>query len=172
MKIENYEHYIKVIADENMRLTNKDRTIFVEYLYLGKGDSPENYDEVGKEVWLPLAKDKTTDEKFELVDKKIVDINDQQDFQDIAIDSTMVALMETFDMVLFLLEDAGIMKSGRSVMSIRDEDKSTMTMSSAKGGVPRMVDFYVVAIQRGLKTIEDVPKMYKAQVQAMLEALA
>ena len=172
MKIENHEHFIKLIADENMRLTNKDRTIFVEYLYLGKGDDSDNYEEVGKEVWLPLAKDKTTDEKFDLVDKKMDDINDQQEFQDMAIDSTMVALMETFDMVLFLLEDAGIMRSGeRSVMSI-GEEHSPMSASTMRGGVPKMVDFYVVAIQRGLKTIEDVPKMYRAQVQAMLEALA
>lgn len=165
MKIENYEHFIKVIADTDMRLTNKDRTIFVEYLYLGKGDSPENYTEVGKEIWLPLAKDKTTEQHLELIGNTIDKIDEDQTFQDLAIDSTMVALMETFDMVLFLLENVELSKLNIS-------DVSLIKNIIVKGGVSKMVDFYVVAIQRGLKTIDDVPKMYKAQVQAMLEALA
>ena len=38
-------------------------------------------------------------------------------------------------------------------------------------GVSRMVDMYVVMIQRGLKTIEDVPLRYRSEVKRILEAL-
>ena len=38
-------------------------------------------------------------------------------------------------------------------------------------GVSRMVDMYVVMIQRGLKTIEDVPLRYREEVKRILEAL-
>ena len=38
-------------------------------------------------------------------------------------------------------------------------------------GVSRMVDMYVVMVQRGLKTIEDVPLRYREEVKRILEAL-
>ena len=38
-------------------------------------------------------------------------------------------------------------------------------------GVRRMVDMYVVMIQRGLKIIEDVPLRYREEVKRILEAL-
>lgn len=34
-----------------------------------------------------------------------------------------------------------------------------------------MVDLYVVMIQRGLKTIDQVPAIYREQVQAILKAV-
>ena len=37
--------------------------------------------------------------------------------------------------------------------------------------VSKMVELYVVMIQRGLKTIEQVPARYRKQVEAILEAV-
>ena len=37
--------------------------------------------------------------------------------------------------------------------------------------VSKMVELYVVMIQRGLKTIEQVPVRYREQVRAILEAV-
>ena len=34
-----------------------------------------------------------------------------------------------------------------------------------------MVDLYVCMVQRGLKTIEQIPVRYRAQVQTILDAL-
>ena len=37
--------------------------------------------------------------------------------------------------------------------------------------VSKMVELYVVMIQRGLKTIDQVPVRYRKQVEAILEAV-
>ena len=37
--------------------------------------------------------------------------------------------------------------------------------------VSKMVELYVVMIQRGLKTIEEVPARYREEVRALLEAV-
>ena len=37
--------------------------------------------------------------------------------------------------------------------------------------VSKMVELYVVMIQRGLKTIDQVPVRYREQVRAILEAV-
>ena len=47
---------------------------------------------------------------------------------------------------------------------------SSVNIINAKG-VSKMVDMYVVMVQRGLKTIEDVPLRYREEVKRILEAL-
>ena len=39
------------------------------------------------------------------------------------------------------------------------------------GEVSKMVDLYVAMIQRGLKTIDQVPERYRKQVQDILDKL-
>ena len=47
---------------------------------------------------------------------------------------------------------------------------SSVNIINAKG-VSKMVDMYVAMVQRGLKTIEDVPLRYREEVKRILEAL-
>ena len=42
---------------------------------------------------------------------------------------------------------------------------------SMERGMSKLVDMYVAMVQRGLKTIDQVPIRYRAEVQAILEAL-
>ena len=51
MIIENYKGMTRVFADEGKKITNKDRSFFSDFIYLGKNDSPDNYEEVGREIW-------------------------------------------------------------------------------------------------------------------------
>lgn len=51
MIIKNINGLIVLYAEENNKLTNKDRSFFSDFIYLGKNDSPDNYEEVGREVW-------------------------------------------------------------------------------------------------------------------------
>ena len=76
MKVE-YRGSIKVlIADEGKKITNSERSFFSDFIYLGKNDSPNNYEEVGREIWKHFIEDKSTDfdilcEKINNVDNKI-----------------------------------------------------------------------------------------------------
>ena len=51
MIIDNLNGLTKLLADEGKKITNKDRSFFSDFIYLGKNDSPDNYEEVGREIW-------------------------------------------------------------------------------------------------------------------------
>jgi predicted RNase H-like nuclease (RuvC/YqgF family) len=51
MIIENYKGMTRIFADEGKKITNKDKTFFSDFIYLGKGDSPDKYEEVRREIW-------------------------------------------------------------------------------------------------------------------------
>ena len=51
MIIDNTNGLIKMLADDGKKITNKNRSFFTNFIYLGKNDSPDNYDEVGREIW-------------------------------------------------------------------------------------------------------------------------
>ena len=51
MIIDNYKGIVKLLADEGKKITNSERSFFSDFIYLGKNDSPDNYEEVGREIW-------------------------------------------------------------------------------------------------------------------------
>ena len=63
MIIENYKGMTRVFADEGKKITNKDRSFFSDFIYLGKNDSPDNYDEVGREIWKHFITEENPDIK-------------------------------------------------------------------------------------------------------------
>ena len=110
-------------------------------VFLGKFASPDDYSEV-------VDPDASPNLIVEL--KNGEETNETQDFM---IDTTMMALDEIFMLFEPLLAAV------------------PMTMSLRREVVNPMVELYVVMIQRGLKTIEQVPERYKAEVQALLDAI-
>ena len=73
MQIINKNNLTKILADEGKKITNKDRSFFSDFIYLGKNDSPDNYEEVGREIWKHFIEDKPTD--FDILSEKISDNN-------------------------------------------------------------------------------------------------
>lgn len=51
----------KLLADEGKKITNTDRRFFSDFIYLGKNDSPDNYEEVGREIWKHFIREKNPD---------------------------------------------------------------------------------------------------------------
>ena len=51
MIIENLKGITRIFADEGKKITNANRDFFSDFIYLGKNDSPDNYEEVGREIW-------------------------------------------------------------------------------------------------------------------------
>lgn len=69
---ESYRGNIHILtADEGKKITDLNRTFFSDYIYLGKNDSPDNYVEVGREIWKHFLEDKSTD--FDILSEKISD---------------------------------------------------------------------------------------------------
>ena len=73
MIIEDKNGLVRLLADENKKITNKDRSFFSDFIYLGKNDSPDNYEKVGREIWKHFIEDKPTD--FDILQEKISDNN-------------------------------------------------------------------------------------------------
>ena len=61
MQIINKNNLTKILADEGNKITNKDRSFFSDFIYLGKNDSPDNYEEVGREIWKHFIEEENPD---------------------------------------------------------------------------------------------------------------
>lgn len=61
MKFETIGSVKVLFADEGKKITNKDRSFFSDFIYLGINDSPDNYEEVGREVWKHFIEDPNPD---------------------------------------------------------------------------------------------------------------
>ena len=68
---------IKILSDEGKKITNSERSFFSEFIYLGKNDSPDNYEEVGREIWKHFIKEENPD-----IIEMMAQIKDLQDAND------------------------------------------------------------------------------------------
>lgn len=71
MIVENINGMTVLYSEGNNKITNAERTIFVDYIYLGKNDSINNYQEVPREIWKHFIEDSDTD--FDILQEKISD---------------------------------------------------------------------------------------------------
>ena len=93
----------------------------------------------------PKEVNKTNEEKME-------ELKEVNNIQDILIDTTMLATDEIYTMIEPIL------------------DLVPQNLSLERG-VSKMVDMYVCMVQRGLKTIEQIPIRYREEVRRILEEL-
>lgn len=100
----------------------------------------------------PIKVEPTLEEKIELLEDENKKIKEVNNTQDILIDTTMMATDEVYTMLEPILE------------------MIPQTMSLERS-VSKMVDMYVAMVQRGLKTIEQVPARYREEVARILSEL-
>ena len=67
----------KLIAGEGKKITNSNRDFFSDFIYLGKNDSPDNYEEVGREIWKHFIEEENPD-----MIEMMAQIEDLQDAND------------------------------------------------------------------------------------------
>ena len=99
-----------------------------------------------------LLPEPTIEERVELLEDENKKIKEVNNTQDILIDTTMMATDEVYTMLEPILE------------------MIPQTMSLERS-VSKMVDMYVAMVQRGLKTIEQVPARYREEVREILAKL-
>ena len=141
-----YEHMYRLIAQSNeYRLTNY--SIVTQVVDIQEKDL---------ELWFEVHKDdlETPISQNEEVKQSIEEIKSVNSVQDEIIDMTMLALDEMFEMFEPMLSSS--IKS----MSLNNEEVRNP-----------MVELYVVMIQRGLKTIDQIPARYREEVKAILDAV-
>lgn len=93
----------KIIADEEMKLT-KNREFFVNVVYLGVNDKPENYEEVPYEIWGLLLDNEVPKNKVEELQQQIAIL--QEDRSNLE----FVLLDTNFRLTCMELKDEGILE--------------------------------------------------------------
>ena len=101
MIIENLNGLTILYADECKKITNKDRSFFSDFIYLGKNDSPDNYEEVGREIWKHFIEEENPD--VNELKEKIKDLQEDRD------NLEMVLLDTDYRLTCMELGDQGIL---------------------------------------------------------------
>ena len=116
MQIINKNNLTKILADEGKKITNKDRSFFSDFIYLGINDSPDNYEEVGREIWKHFIEDPNPDvvelqaqtkdinETMNIVMTALAD-SDEQNSK--AIDTILLAMDDLYKMLEPILLKGG-----------------------------------------------------------------
>lgn len=110
----------------------------------------------GQAIQTLSAKNVALNEEVITLSLENEEIKEVNNTQDILIDTTMMATDEVYTMLEPILEMMPM------TISIDGE---------MKGGSSKMVDMYVAMVQRGLKTIEQVPARYREEVREILAKL-
>lgn len=190
MIVENLDGMVIIRADEGKRITNSTRSFFADFIYLGKNDSLDNYEEVGREIWKHFVKEENPDinelkartddlqssvsslqeetsalNETQLMSGEIDNIimeaiTDSDEKHEALTDVMLCAIDEVFRML-----DPLISVSEEVVMSMENSEQLSELLNKE---VNKMVELYVVMVQRGLKTIEQVPARYREQVRELL----
>ena len=104
MIIENCKGMTRIFADEGKKITNKDRSFFSDFIYLGKNDSVDNYEEVPYEVWGHFVEDEIPKNKVEELQQQIAIL--QEDRSNLE----FVLLDTNFRLTCMELKDEGILE--------------------------------------------------------------
>ena len=103
MIIENFKGITRIFADEGKKITNKNRSFFTDFIYLGKNDSPDNYEEVGREIWKHFVQEENPD-VVELQAQNI-DINETMDVLMMALANSDEQNSSAIDAILLAIND-------------------------------------------------------------------
>lgn len=183
MIIENFKGITRVFADEGKKITNKDRSFFSDFIYLGKNDSPDNYEEVGREIWKHFIIEENPDVKeltarTEDLKEDIQALNEAQNTNLETDDMLMSAIAESFEAheVMIDVMLCAIDEMYQSIAPIMEADEEicvtmgldTNILNKIKNNNNIFGNLYVIMIKRGLKKIEEIPNKYKSYVANLL----
>ena len=77
MIIENLNGLIRIVSEGENKITNKKREYYSDFIYLGKNDSIDNYEEVPYEIW-GLFLDEIPKNKVEELTNKIKELEEEK----------------------------------------------------------------------------------------------
>lgn len=78
MTIDTSNGTTKIIAEEGKKITNRERTIFSDFIYIAKSANIEDYEEVGREIWKHFIKEDNPD--LELLKEIVSSLEEGQIF--------------------------------------------------------------------------------------------
>ena len=104
MIIENLNGLIRIVSEGENKITNKKREFYSDFVYLGKNDSINNYEEVPYDVWGHFVEDEIPKNKVEELQQEIAIL--QEDRSNLE----FVLLDTNFRLTCMELKDEGILE--------------------------------------------------------------
>lgn len=133
-----------IIPDKGYLLINKNTSEKYKKVYLGKNDSPDNYGEVVDDKYVNMEFVVELDSMKEKFDAT-------NEINDMTIDLLLLTIDEMYTSFEPMLAMVPMM------LDIDPEEK-----------VSKFVNFYLLMVEKGLKTIEEVPEKFREQVKSMM----
>ena len=78
MIVEDLNGLIRIVSEGENKITNKKREFYSNFVYLGKNDSIDNYEEVGYDIWKHFV-DEVPDSKVEKLEQRIKNLQEDRD---------------------------------------------------------------------------------------------
>ena len=78
MIIENLNGLIRLVAEGDNKITNVRRDFYTDFVYLGKNDSIDNYEEVPYEMWGLFLNNEIPKNKVEELTNKIKELEEEK----------------------------------------------------------------------------------------------
>ena len=104
MIIENLNGLIRLVAEGDNKITNSKRDFYTDFVYLGKNDTTDNYEEVPYEVWGLFLDDEIPKNKVEELEKQISSLKEDEE------NLEFVLLDTNFRLTCMELKDEGILE--------------------------------------------------------------
>ena len=104
MIIENLNGLIRLVAKGDNKITNVRRDFYTDFVYLGKNDSIDNYEEVPYEIWGLFLNNEIPKNKVEELEKQLSSL--QEDKENLE----FVLLNTDFRLTCMELKDEGILE--------------------------------------------------------------
>lgn len=79
MIIEDLNGLIRIVSEGENKITNKKREFYSDFIYLGKNDSIDNYEEVPYEVWGLFLDDEIPKTKVQEMEQRIKTLQEDRD---------------------------------------------------------------------------------------------
>ena len=78
MIIENLSGMTRIFAEDDNKITNKQRSFYTNFIYLGKNDKVDNYEEVPYEIWGLFLENEIHKNKVEELTAKIKTLEEEK----------------------------------------------------------------------------------------------
>ena len=151
MIVENKDGLTVIYAEDENKITNSQRTFFSDFIYLGKFDSVDNYEEVPRCVWKQFVKDANP-----ALNGAIEDIQELQDKTN--------TLSETSEV---LTEQVAILEESQ-LMSTEMTDVVMYAVAESDEKHEDMTDLLLLGISDMFTVFEPLLIMYEEQTPSVM----
>lgn len=150
MIIENRDGLIILYSEGTNKITNKNRTLYSNIIYLGKNDSADNYEEVSKDIWKNFVEVidedlEDTKERLKTLEGKVendkLELQEENVMQDELILTTMDAVATSYEDILEtqtanIQNEENILVSMDAIAELYETIMNlTLEIEALKGGV-------------------------------------